>query len=160
MDLRNYIRNYNRVVFLFDAMSEKDSDIVFNLLSQGMMKTYQQEMSFLPKSNNFEIVDEPNDFLEYDVVPRRILLNKIIEKTSVDDYYLMRLYYANSMNGGYILSNQIRYNADLILVLKNKILKCDKDKYGVHNELFDGINIKKFLISYKLNKIIKRINIS
>lgn len=163
--ISEYIRKYQRVTIISDCMSEYACNIIFQNIKEVLDEKHRikNEHRFYDiPSVEFHILDEEETICEWDAIPFHAIVNNFLSKVKPDDIFLFRGLYKESLTKNGSIPNgsiplKIQYQSDIIIQIVNNTLSVIKDRNG-NPEKHQNIDIKPFLLSYKLDKIMKRIN--
>jgi hypothetical protein len=167
--LNEYVLNYNRIVLISDHKSYIASDIIYENIIRTMndMVNHKNKFSFSlnPKDcklytyDEFDINTVSNNY----GIPRRMIFDNIFKKIQSNDVLVLRCAYYNKIGGnGNIIQTtplKVGYNAELIIGIVNNKLTIVKDRYGPDGSIrYNNYDLRNLGKSYKLDKILKRIN--
>lgn len=162
--LKDYVKKYQRVVIVSDHVSYIASDIIYDEIVESIENVFNNKIFLTQREDKFFKYDEFYDKSNYDVVPRRIIYDNLMKEIKSIDTFVIRCECRKSINSimdtpiGMTIPTKVLYNADLcISMVKNK-LSIIKDRYQTPEKYLSGIDIRNVGKSYKLNKILKRIN--
>jgi len=153
--LRNYVKKYNRIVMVSDYVSHEVSDIIFDNILDVMKNKYENSVNLY--GNEFYVFDENNDISKF-AVPRSVMYDTFMEKIKPDDGFFVRCEYYCHINGSSSLPIRILYNCELCIYVVKNTLSIHKDRYIIPHEFKNGIDLRNVGKSFKLNKILNRIN--
>ena len=148
--LKEYVKNYNRVVVVSDHVTHDAADIIFTDIVDSMKSVHN--------NNQFQLhmFDEFTELFSYDV-PRRVIYDELIKKVKPNDSFIIRCEFYNSKNDTSCVPIKVLYNSDLCIYMVRNILTIIKDRGQTPEKYLDGIDLHNVGKSYKLNKILKRI---
>jgi len=157
--LKEYVKNYRRVVIVSDHVTHEASDIIYYDILESIMGVYSSNGFLINKADEFHKFDEFNDRWSYGAdITRRGIYDNLMRKIKPNDYFVIRCEYYNSMNDTSSVPTKVLYNADLCIYTVMNVLTVIKDRGQTPEKYLDGIDLRNIGKSYKLNKIMKRIN--
>jgi hypothetical protein len=164
--LNKYVTAYNGIVIISDHKSHIASDIIYENIVKTMNNVvkHKNNLSFNTQSCRLHTYDEFDDNVlnvNY-VIPRRMVFDNFLRQVQNDDIFVLRCSHYNSFNPNGIIQSipsKPSYQADLIIgIIENK-LSIIKNRFSsweiIKYQDYDLRNLGK---SYKLNKILKKIN--
>jgi len=171
--LKEYVRKYNRIVIISDHKSHIASDILYEGIVNTMkdLIDYKNKLHLIqnPKLYKFHTYDEFDDNVlttNYGI-PRRMVFDNFFKQVQNDDIFVLRCTYYNRITpggyGGSVIHStptKVGFNAELIIGTVNNKLTIVKDRYGFSGDssIYDGYDLRNLSKSYKLKKILDRIN--